>query len=825
MRDPRDNFQDVSRHQDRLRNLTLKNKVGKRDKDVLWLFDQLALLRSKYNELRRHFYLDHYEESVKAQAAYWQTWKDQADMIKQYYGYDPEKSAKLLEKAVEAFAQIQTGDMGTKFKGLLDVIALGPGHALSPQEKDIYLNLQKHADPVIRLIAAKQLMREDPVLYAGQTVQLFVDGFPYAHPLRNEADQGVVAGFIKPAVDRMAISKRAEFLPLAEKLFQPMLDQEDMKHIVVWRECLWPYLNSLVLMNQLPKVLETLSRIVDILEKKNYAAYSREAQLLRAELDLKLFETGGKKEADPSLARFFAYSGLPKHIRLRPAVEPPRPHTAPLDVSGFDEVPLPTRGLRRTSKSKSSEVVRNGFAGTTFAQGYTHVVDAEGNETFEIQDVQISKEREKGQWEWRQYTSRRTGPRLVATDPFSNVRGAPCERPVDKNYLMDQGMIYILRQSRTEGELVVQAFMQSLDDNTSNRRLGELSVPLGHIKDYFPYQVSAMAAGPRALYVGTPGGLIVFPKDGGEPFADAHVFGWRQDQPSAFSRPGPGTQNQPGHHAAGQPKLLTEKQGFPGDEILSLSFFRDKLFVGIGPSGESQMGLRGNCGLAAYDPETGNYDLIASSRSQEQRNPFEQGKSYQIMDILSDEQRNCLWLGLAGNPDYNGIWKYDVASRMFERVIAEPSPVQDMQWADDAILYLLQGTGLVQFDPETSRRVWLLGQIGCSAANPGPVPPRDYSDSPLYGYPETRVWPYAMKDHQLFTISEDRLDVLLHRPGQEAVARSIFSRWATAVEGKSFLHADERGVWVIAGQNAYLINKVAPSTGEEEPGFSVPPSD
>ncbi|HPB68551.1 MAG TPA: hypothetical protein PKU74_06565, partial [Candidatus Omnitrophota bacterium] len=63
------------------------------------------------------------------------------------------------------------------------------------------------------------------------------------------------------------------------------------------------------------------------------------------------------------------------------------------------------------------------------------------------------------------------------------------------------------------------------------------------------------------------------------------------------------------------------------------------------------------------------------------------------------------------------------------------------------------------------------------------------------------------------------------RPGQEAVARSIFSRWATAVEGKSFLHADERGVWVIAGQNAYLINKVAPSTGEEEPGFSVPPSD
>ncbi len=803
--DPRDDFENVSRPEDRQRNLALKYRIGRDDTDVFWLFKQLVQIRNNLNEQQRDFYLQHYTESLKAQTAYWLSWKDKTEMIKQYYRYDPKLSAQIIQQVVDAFMKTSDGPPAPRLKGFIDMLALGRGRALSPEEEYVYRKFTTHEDVFVRFASQKQLMRADPVAYAQKALNIFIQEFPYDHPYRTLDNVSLLPDFVKPVFHRAALSHRQEMLLLAEKLFEPMIRNQDMVQLVAWRDCFWPYVNGLELDGKKEEAQRLVQQVSKILEQKQYFNFSNEAKRLRAELDLKLVQLGAKQSPNTELERYFSFQERPHYIRLRPELEAPRLNDPPIDVSSFSPIQLPTKGLNTTTSSRTRDVVKNGFSGSSFAKGYTRVIDAEGNETYTIMDMDIQREKTKKKGAWQQYSTRRMPVRLVATQQM-DIRGNPLqERILQKNYWIDHDKVYILQQSRSNDALLITAFEQSLQNNQNNRCLGEVSVPLGHIKEYFPYYVSAMTTGPEALYVGTAGGLIVFPKKGGKIFQNTSQFSslHRRYEPYYPDK----KENTSPPNASGQAKLLTEKDGLPDNKILSLAYCQGKLYMGLGPLAETQMGLVGNCGFAAYDPETGSYELIASSRSMEKRNALEQGDSYQITTILGDEKRNCLWLGLSGNPDYNGIWRYDMETGRLKRILKEDFSLQDMRWAGSKILYLMTQTGIVQFDPDTSTRTWLLGQIGSALSGlQGPHPPKNFSGQPLCGHPETRLWPFAMRDDDLFTVSWDGYDVLLHRKGQEAVGKSVFDQRATAVEFKAFIDANDEGVWLITQYgNVYLI--------------------
>jgi len=370
LRDPRDNFENVSRHKDRQRNLALKHRIGSGDKDALWLFEQLVQIRNKLNGLQRNFYFRHYTDSLKAQTSYWETWKDKTEMIEQYYRYDPKLSAEVTQEVVDAFVKTSHGEPGPRIKGLIDMFVLGRGRALSPDEKTIYLNLTKHEDPFIRFVAHKQLMRVDPIAYSKKTLDIFVREFHYGHTYRKLNNTSIIPDFIRPVFHRMAISRRQELLPLAEKLFEPMIKGQDMVQIVAWRDCLWPYINGLELDEKKDLAQAVVSQVIEILEQKNYRNFSPEAKLLRAQLDLKLVQLGVKKDADTKLARYFAFLEIPYYIRLRPELEAPRLNDGPIDISSFSPVKLPTGGLNTTTNSKTKEIYKDEFSGSSFAKGY-----------------------------------------------------------------------------------------------------------------------------------------------------------------------------------------------------------------------------------------------------------------------------------------------------------------------------------------------------------------------------------------------------------------------------------------------------------------------
>ena len=805
IRDPRDQFENTFWEPDRKINLVLTRRIDKKETEVQFLFDQLVNVRNRLNKLQRDFYFRHYNESVKAQAAYWEAWLDKKEMIARYYGFHPVLSAEIIAQGVEAFMKTGHGQPTPRMKGLIDLLSLTPSRALSSEEEEVYKGLVSHPDPFVRLVVNKQLMRIDPIDYADEVVQVLLKEFPYDHPCRQMADPLLLPRLVTPAFQRLAISRRETMLAAGEQLFGPILKNEDITQLVAWKDCLWPYFNGLEATAQTEKLVANIQQAVRILEDNDYMSFSRWARLLRAECDVKLVQLGQKETHDPRFELFFKYRTAPYYIRVRPEIEAPRLDDQPLDLSGIEPVQLPTRGKNTTVVSRSSETLdANGTGGRTFHKGYTRIVDAEGNETYTIYNMDAQEEKKKETGPWSEYTIR-TIPLKVAPIRDVEIRGAlQGSGALQRTCLLDEDTAFIVFPEREGDDLVVTAYQHNLLDNPLIHELGKVHVPLNHIKDYFPYFVTDMAVGPDHLYIATAGGLIVLPKDQGKKIQDIrrHRPRYEPYEPYYISEKDKRQQK-----ASQDAYLLTEADGFPGNEILSLAYFRGTLYVGLGPLNISRMGLIGNCGFATFDPQTKTYDLIASSRSAQNRNPLEQGDPYQITSILGDEQRGCLWLSLAGNPKYNGIWRYDPERRTLEHVVPEDFDVQIMRWADGDIVYMMKHCGLVQFDPESLRKTWLLVHTwekrrGFSEFRP----PKGYTGDPVFGLPETRIWPFAMKDGRLFTVSWDAYDVLLHQRGEGAVGKSVFDLGASAVDAKIFLDQNEHGIWIITALGSvYLV--------------------
>jgi len=218
--------------------------------------------------------------------------------------------------------------------------------------------------------------------------------------------------------------------------------------------------------------------------------------------------------------------------------------------------------------------------------------------------------------------------------------------------------------------------------------------------------VTCAALGAETVYVGTGVGLVAFPLEGGEP------------------------------------KVMTEADGLPSNEVLSLAFYDGKLYIGFGPVmslfGRAAFGCRGADGL---------FRLIASTSAAEERSGLDGGRSYRITAILADTERRCLWLGvkyIQGQGGRNGVWRYTPQSGKLEHVLPERFFIEDLAWSGKSVLCSVTHAGLVQIDPAMLSRTWLAAQ------NEAFVPTGCEAEA-AFGSPQVGLWPASLDGERLIT--------------------------------------------------------------------------
>ncbi|MCU0873981.1 MAG: CsgG/HfaB family protein, partial [Pirellulaceae bacterium] len=105
-------------------------------------------------------------------------------------------------------------------------------------------------------------------------------------------------------------------------------------------------------------------------------------------------------------------------------------------------------------------------------------------------------------------------------------------------------------------------------------------------------------------------------------------------------------------------RVFGPADGAPGDTTLASGWWERGLYLGY------------SHGLARFDPQQGQFVLLASSHTLDGQGPLDGGEHYAVSDVLADPARGCLWLALVANVsgDRYGIWRYQPAANKFEKV-------------------------------------------------------------------------------------------------------------------------------------------------------------
>lgn len=745
---------------------------------------------------QRKFYAAHYTRSGDIQSAYWTTWENEKALNADHYGYDPQRMTQMVGGAFEVFNRLPPGHLEIRLKGLAGVMALGPAMELSPEEKALYESLLASEDPWIQLLANKQLIRDDALRFSLNMMAIFAGKIAGNPAVWTMNDEKFIPDLLRSAIHRLAVSDREALLTHGQSVYQIILKKENVRHLLAWqsRDVFWPYVNSLVLNHREKEARRVMEQAIAVLKDNPFpdGEDARGAGALRLQLDRGLLRLGMKGAADHGVMTGAEDIGKPPSFRLRPELEPPGPDVL-LDLPAFPPAPESSRGLQTATIRRSAQRVNAAEGGDVFRAGWTRTIDAEGNEQYTVYNVDAAAEKEKEKIHsspaWDRYIIERMSTRVTAITPPEQRYRTGQKAAVTRNHLIDGKKIYIVKEGRQEDNLKVTVFEHDLRDAHDNRQLGTAVVP---VADQRTFYVTALTSDDNHLYVGTAGGLLVFKKGGGdvvEKVATMPVSAEYEPSYLGFSNQVPETRTKGVRH-------LHEKNGFPDNRILSLAHFDGRIYIGIGSAHE---GLAGDCGFAAYDPHTGTYDLLASNRSLKKRHPLDGGDVYQIDAILVDASRQALWLAVHGNSKLNGLWRFDIKERQFYHQVKEDMAIQDMQWVGDTILYVMYGSGLTLYDPQTEKKTWLLGYAVSVYSGPSaPVPPKDVrGGAPLYGYPETRLWPVAMQGEDLFTLGWTGQEVLLNQRGGKVFEKSMLNPDAGVVTGKRYLAGDEHGIWVI----------------------------
>jgi hypothetical protein len=106
--------------------------------------------------------------------------------------------------------------------------------------------------------------------------------------------------------------------------------------------------------------------------------------------------------------------------------------------------------------------------------------------------------------------------------------------------------------------------------------------------------------------------------------------------------------------AGGAVRHLTEADGLPNRSVQALAVLGGTLFIALGESGY----------LVAYDLETKQCDVLASSRRRSKQSPFDDGGPFAIPFMVADPPRKRIVFLIDGG----GLWEWSVVSRQFRQV-------------------------------------------------------------------------------------------------------------------------------------------------------------
>lgn len=768
------------------------------------LLDQLWAINLDVIRMQRNYYLDLYDQDQAAADGYWETWLRLKGLLYDLGGYNPHGIADFTADVFAAFENLSAGDDETRLSGIRPLISFQAGRNVTPEESALYNELTRSADPWTRLLANRLMIRTNFLKYSRAVMRIFHDEILPEQEVWSFEDAGLVPEYLRTAIHRLAVSDPQALIKYFAPVNAALLRPENLRHLLAWnvRDCFWPYLNSWQRESQTEDVAGIAAGLAGRLDGGDLAlAYDdqQNANILRLQVEIKLVELGQKEKVDPRLWTFDHYVGNTEYVRLRPEIEAPS-RSGPLDLSLFDDwetQPMVGQGSRTRTTSRSSDVAtRDGAFGMASYQGQTHTLDVEGNETIRVFDqtaeAELTKEKQAPTSAWQDYSIEKYPIRLAsAAGPVRRSERIRYPRDVmQPSRFYGDNEIFVAQEIHEEGKVRINVYRHAPQLSATILRVGSTKIP-GVKED--TAAVTATTADEENFYVGTAHGLLIFSRTVGTPVTEreraAIVMGLSSPRAARADLPEPRTD-----HTQIQAKHITEGHGLPGNRILSMASVDGRLYVGLGPIGNTG----GDCGLVVYHPDKENYDVLASSRARDVRNPFDQANFYQIDRMLPDPDGDSLWLAVNGNPDLNGIWRYKTSTGEFTQAANETSDVIDMQWSDGAILYGLMGSGLTRYDPRTGQKTWLLGYVPSKFSGPQPpAAPPGTDGGPAYGFARTRLWPFAMSGDDLFTIGWQPQDVLLHRRGLPPAVKTIFDPDAGVITGKSDLRTTAAGVLLV----------------------------
>ncbi|WP_182868403.1 CsgG/HfaB family protein [Stieleria mannarensis] len=105
-------------------------------------------------------------------------------------------------------------------------------------------------------------------------------------------------------------------------------------------------------------------------------------------------------------------------------------------------------------------------------------------------------------------------------------------------------------------------------------------------------------------------------------------------------------------------RTFTRKDGVVEEDIWSMAWWEDRLYIGY----KDAFGM--------FDPETFEFELLASSLSVEPKNPIDGRGGFFIRQLVPDRKAGCIWMTLQDNANAGrtGLWRIDPQTNTFHRL-------------------------------------------------------------------------------------------------------------------------------------------------------------
>ncbi len=771
------------------------------------LNDQFMNMRKQLLKFQEDFYKNHYKNLTNSKA-YWQSWRDKKDLIMDSKPKDSSKIVPFLKNIITAFIETENDYHPARFKGLLYCTAIDNHHRLYPKLKKLFQAYTKSTNDFVRLVSFNHLIPYEKNASSIAQLQILTNSFPYSHPIWQLEDLSILPNLIRTATTHAALNHSPELIQTLQSVFAGMIRSNDANNLVAWRQHVWPYLNALEIAKKKAQLVQTLNKMIAVLEQNNYKNSSSDAKLLRGRLELKLVKLGVKKNFEPKYQAYLELDKSPYYLRMSPELEPPRlgedvDYSTMFPDDGSDSFKNSVvRGHNNQGTAvfvaynspKSSQSHNTDGAISARSSAYTLV-----DEVYTTGSPNKSKSNESVSDYTLEKMPTRVGYQLGDAQSSLGRIETRSNFFFEKFFIHDNTFYTVDIHVQGQGLNLVNFYEYPLNYPDKIRKVGFIKVQSSPKK---PLEVTAMATNDQFIFVGTNVGIIAVKKQTGTIIPSQHALKSGSNYQGYYLVTEPTT-------SANQAKILNTTTTFPFDNILSLASHKDLLYVGVGPlSKDQKFGLKGKSGLIALNTQNWDYEILASTTNLSADNALDAGRSYQIKSIAIDEQNDNLWLSIAGDVSRNGLWQYNFKSKVLTQRVKENLDVEKLIFSDGRITYYMPKSGISRYDPKTNVKTWLIGYKPSGYTGIEiPRPPNNLTGEPIMGHPQTRLIPMATDGNRLLTFQWTMANINIHDQIKKTFTQEVKDPSIKYGNGIVFMTNAKDGVWVIDTYGSVFLMK------------------